>query len=132
MKDLASIGDTVDISTTKDAVKFSTSGDIGTANVTVRWAAGGMPLRAQLDRSKQFGWATGLAATWAHAACHPLGAGSHRTGICTSKKTLLLHGDSIAVKQVNPNYHNCNFGCCCKAQGLLAAFHALSRPKPRF
>lgn len=39
MKDLASIGDTVDISTTKDAVKFSTSGDIGTANVTVRSAA---------------------------------------------------------------------------------------------
>jgi proliferating cell nuclear antigen len=36
VKDLASIGDTVDISTTKDAVKFSTSGDIGTANVTVR------------------------------------------------------------------------------------------------
>jgi hypothetical protein len=36
VKDLATIGDTVDISTTKDAVKFSTSGDIGTANVTVR------------------------------------------------------------------------------------------------
>lgn len=39
VKDLATIGDTVDISTSKDAVKFSTSGDIGTANVTVRWAA---------------------------------------------------------------------------------------------
>jgi proliferating cell nuclear antigen len=36
VKDLATIGDTVDISTTKDAVKFATSGDIGTANVTVK------------------------------------------------------------------------------------------------
>lgn len=35
-KDLASIGDTVVISATKDGVKFSTSGDVGTANVTVR------------------------------------------------------------------------------------------------
>ena len=36
MKDLASIGDTVVISVTKDGVKFSTSGDIGSANITVR------------------------------------------------------------------------------------------------
>lgn len=36
MKDLSSIGDTVVISVTKDGVKFSTSGDIGSANVTVR------------------------------------------------------------------------------------------------
>lgn len=35
-KDLSSIGDTVTISATKDGVKFTTSGDIGTANVTVR------------------------------------------------------------------------------------------------
>ena len=36
MKDLSSIGDTVIVSVTKDGVKFSTSGDIGSANVTVR------------------------------------------------------------------------------------------------
>eukprot|EP00891_Asterochloris_glomerata_P005635 jgi/Astpho2/5635/fgenesh1_pm.00079_%23_40_t len=35
-KDLSSIGDTVNISVTKDGVKFSTSGDIGSANITVR------------------------------------------------------------------------------------------------
>ncbi|KAK9845702.1 hypothetical protein WJX81_000064 [Elliptochloris bilobata] len=35
-KDLASIGDTVLISVTKDGVKFSTSGDIGSANITIR------------------------------------------------------------------------------------------------
>eukprot|EP01025_Chloroclados_australasicus_P062279 TRINITY_DN81783_c0_g1_i1.p1 TRINITY_DN81783_c0_g1~~TRINITY_DN81783_c0_g1_i1.p1 ORF type:complete len:281 (-),score=33.22 TRINITY_DN81783_c0_g1_i1:73-915(-) len=35
-KDLTSIGDTVAISVTKDGIKFSTAGDIGTANVTVR------------------------------------------------------------------------------------------------
>lgn len=35
-RDLASIGDTVQISATKDGVKFTTSGDIGTANVTQR------------------------------------------------------------------------------------------------
>eukprot|EP00879_Flechtneria_rotunda_P031106 GHRR01033953.1.p1 GENE.GHRR01033953.1~~GHRR01033953.1.p1 ORF type:complete len:149 (+),score=52.36 GHRR01033953.1:366-812(+) len=35
-KDLSSIGDTVVISATKDGVKFSTSGDVGTANITVR------------------------------------------------------------------------------------------------
>lgn len=35
-RDLASIGDTVVISVTKDGVKFSTSGDIGSANITVR------------------------------------------------------------------------------------------------
>jgi len=35
-RDLSSIGDTVVISATKDGVKFSTSGDIGTANITVR------------------------------------------------------------------------------------------------
>lgn len=36
MKDLSTIGDTVVISVTKDGVKFSTAGDIGSANVTVR------------------------------------------------------------------------------------------------
>jgi len=35
-RDLSSIGDTVVISVTKDGVKFSTTGDIGNANVTVR------------------------------------------------------------------------------------------------
>jgi proliferating cell nuclear antigen len=35
-KDLSSIGDTVVVSVTKDGIKFSTSGDIGSANVTVR------------------------------------------------------------------------------------------------
>jgi len=35
-RDLSSIGDTVTISATKDGVKFSTLGDIGSANVTVR------------------------------------------------------------------------------------------------
>ena len=37
-RDLASIGDTVLISVTKDGVKFSTSGDIGSANITIRCA----------------------------------------------------------------------------------------------
>ena len=36
IKDLSSIGDTVEISVTKDAVKFSTNGDIGSANVMCR------------------------------------------------------------------------------------------------
>jgi hypothetical protein len=36
MRDLSSIGDTVVVSATKDGVKFTTSGDVGTANVTVR------------------------------------------------------------------------------------------------
>lgn len=35
-RDLASIGDTVLISATKEGVKFSTTGDIGTANITLR------------------------------------------------------------------------------------------------
>ncbi|EFN51982.1 hypothetical protein CHLNCDRAFT_139488 [Chlorella variabilis] len=35
-KDLGSIGDTVEISVTKDGVKFSTNGDIGSANVICR------------------------------------------------------------------------------------------------
>merc|ERR1712216_762270 len=35
-RDLSSIGDTVGISVTKDGVKFSTTGDIGEANITVR------------------------------------------------------------------------------------------------
>lgn len=35
-RDLASIGDTVLISATKEGVKFSTTGDVGTANVTLR------------------------------------------------------------------------------------------------
>ena len=34
--ELTSIGDTVIISVTKDGIKFSTSGDIGSANVTCR------------------------------------------------------------------------------------------------
>lgn len=38
VKDLSTIGDTADISASKDAVKFSTSGDIGRANVTIRCA----------------------------------------------------------------------------------------------
>jgi proliferating cell nuclear antigen len=36
VKDLSSIGDTVEISVTKDAVKFATNGDIGSANVMCR------------------------------------------------------------------------------------------------
>jgi len=36
MGELASIGDTVVIGVTKDGIKFSTSGDIGSANVTCR------------------------------------------------------------------------------------------------
>lgn len=35
-RDLSSIGDTVEISVTKDGVKFATSGDIGAANVICR------------------------------------------------------------------------------------------------
>lgn len=35
-RDLSSIGDTVVVSVTKDGVKFSTTGDIGKANITVR------------------------------------------------------------------------------------------------
>lgn len=35
-RDLASIGDVVQISATKEGIKFSTNGDIGTANVTLR------------------------------------------------------------------------------------------------
>lgn len=35
-RDLASIGDSVLLSATKEGIKFSTSGDIGTANVTLR------------------------------------------------------------------------------------------------
>ena len=37
-RDLATIGDSVYISVTKDGVKFSTSGDIGSANITIRCA----------------------------------------------------------------------------------------------
>lgn len=36
MRDLASIGDTVCVSATKEGIKFSTTGDIGTANTTLR------------------------------------------------------------------------------------------------
>ncbi|KAL4437211.1 hypothetical protein ABPG75_004350 [Micractinium tetrahymenae] len=36
VKDLASIGDTVEISVTKDAVKFGTTGDIGSAQIMCR------------------------------------------------------------------------------------------------
>ena len=36
VKDLATIGDTVEISVTKDGVKFATTGDIGSATVIVR------------------------------------------------------------------------------------------------
>jgi proliferating cell nuclear antigen len=35
-KDLATIGDTVTIATSKDGVKFTTSGEVGTANMSVR------------------------------------------------------------------------------------------------
>jgi proliferating cell nuclear antigen len=35
-RDLASIGDTVQINATKEGVKFTTTGDVGTANVTLR------------------------------------------------------------------------------------------------
>lgn len=35
-RDMSSIGDTVLISATKEGVKFSTSGDVGTANITLR------------------------------------------------------------------------------------------------
>lgn len=35
-RDLTSIGDTVMISATKEGIKFSTSGDVGTANITCR------------------------------------------------------------------------------------------------
>ena len=36
VKDLSTLGDTVEISVTKDAVKFSTTGDIGSANIMCR------------------------------------------------------------------------------------------------
>jgi hypothetical protein len=36
VRDLSSIGDTVTISATKEGVKFSTQGDVGTANITIR------------------------------------------------------------------------------------------------
>lgn len=35
-RDLSTIGDTVLIGVTKDGVRFSTTGDIGSANVTLR------------------------------------------------------------------------------------------------
>eukprot|EP00803_Ostreobium_quekettii_P010166 evm.model.scf_824.4 EVM.evm.TU.scf_824.4 scf_824:60738-62728(-) len=35
-KDLSSIGDTVTITVTKEGIKFSTTGDVGTANVTCK------------------------------------------------------------------------------------------------
>ena len=38
-RDLSTIGDTVLIAVTKDGVRFSTNGDIGSANVTVRCAS---------------------------------------------------------------------------------------------
>lgn len=38
-RDLSTIGDTVLIAVTKDGVRFSTNGDIGSANVTVRRAS---------------------------------------------------------------------------------------------
>ncbi len=38
VRDLATIGDTVQLSVTKEGIKFTASGDIGTANVTLRWA----------------------------------------------------------------------------------------------
>lgn len=39
-RDLASIGDTVLISATKEGIKFSATGDIGTANITLRCGGG--------------------------------------------------------------------------------------------
>jgi len=38
--DLATIGDTVTIAVTKEGIKFSTNGDIGEANITIRQTAG--------------------------------------------------------------------------------------------
>lgn len=48
-KDLSSIGDTVEMSVTKDGIKFSTSGDIGSASVICRQnnAADRVSLRVQ-------------------------------------------------------------------------------------
>ena len=43
-RDLSTIGDSVLIGVTKDGIKFSTSGDIGSANINVRWAAHQLPL----------------------------------------------------------------------------------------
>ena len=40
-RDLSSIGDTVTIAVTKDSVKFTTSGDIGEANITCRRTSDG-------------------------------------------------------------------------------------------
>lgn len=37
--ELSTIGDTVNVSVTKDGIKFSTTGDIGSANITCRQAA---------------------------------------------------------------------------------------------
>ena len=36
VRDLASIGDTVLVSATKEGVKFTTTGEVGTANITVK------------------------------------------------------------------------------------------------
>ena len=40
MKDLASIGDSVTIAVTKEGARFTTTGDVGTANVLCKHAAG--------------------------------------------------------------------------------------------
>ena len=42
VRDLASIGDTVSVSATKEGIKFSTTGDIGTANITLRYERMGL------------------------------------------------------------------------------------------
>ena len=43
-RDLSTIGDTVLIAVTKDGVRFSTTGDIGSANVTIRHLSPGYDL----------------------------------------------------------------------------------------
>lgn len=45
-RDLASIGDTVLISATKEGIKFSATGDIGTANITLRCSGLSVPIPA--------------------------------------------------------------------------------------
>ena len=53
-RDLSTIGDSVLIGVTKDGIKFSTSGDIGSANINVRLAAQqlSLGLRSRLMHSQ--------------------------------------------------------------------------------
>ena len=71
-RDLSSIGDTVLISVTKDGVKFSTSGDIGSANITIRSAG----------RSG----AAAPSAEWADAARVRYTAGAAQCGGCLDER----------------------------------------------